>query len=308
MLSIRTLLSEQELADAWIHSLSQHRIEEKFFYWFPLSVRAWLDLCSDSEYRNYIRSRSLISQQAPDIAPVVGEVEVISLGSGQGDKDALLLEALASKGEVSYRPVDASLSLLELALAEAGALGIPAEGVKADFTDIDHLRQISAIAGSPKLWMMIGNTLGSMDPRTGAKMISSVMQPGDWALLDGELHGDETTLKGYDNPINRRFAWGPLNSIGITEADGEIAFAIGQEPDDEGLFKLSKSFTASRDLDVVMSAEAMHLPKGTIVQMSHSYKYGQGRLDDIAAQAGLQIERKTESEDGRFTMILARKG
>ena len=85
MIPIHTLLTENALADDFVSSFVARRLDEKFFYWFPLSVRAWLALCSDGAYRNFVRSRSLIARSATDLAAVVQSesLEVVSLGSGQ---------------------------------------------------------------------------------------------------------------------------------------------------------------------------------------------------------------------------------
>src|SRR5712691_11258346 len=82
---VRSLLTEKELADEFVAAFASRLLPEKFFYWFPLSVRAWLDLCSDGDYRNYVRSRSLIATSCSDLAALVapGPLEVLSLGSGQ---------------------------------------------------------------------------------------------------------------------------------------------------------------------------------------------------------------------------------
>src|SRR5213078_1634572 len=97
MISIHALLTENALADEFVSAFHARRFAEKFFYWFPLSVRAWLALCSDGAYRNYVRSRSLIAQSADQLAGFVrpGSLEVVSLGSGQGDKDLLIMNALS---------------------------------------------------------------------------------------------------------------------------------------------------------------------------------------------------------------------
>ena len=55
VITVTALVTERQLADEFVASLRARRLAEKFFYWFPLSVRAWLELCSDSEYRNYVR-------------------------------------------------------------------------------------------------------------------------------------------------------------------------------------------------------------------------------------------------------------
>src|SRR6266568_8193745 len=133
MIPIHALLTENDLADEFVSAFQARRLPEKFFYWFPLSVRAWLALCSDGAYRNFVRSRSLIAQSAHDLARYAppGPLEVLSIGSGQGDKDLLLLEALRENGtRVSYVPVDASQALLEMACGGALGVGFPALGIK----------------------------------------------------------------------------------------------------------------------------------------------------------------------------------
>src|SRR5256714_14667897 len=137
MIAIHVLLTENQLAAEFVAAFEARSLPEKFFYWSPLSVRAWLALCSDGAYRNFVRSRSLIARSGAELARLfpVAPLEVVSLGAGQGDKDLLLLEALRARGvRVSYVPVDTSQALLEMACAGALSAGFPARGVKAGFT------------------------------------------------------------------------------------------------------------------------------------------------------------------------------
>ncbi len=228
MIAIQALLTENELADDFVASFRARRLAERFFYWFPLSVRAWLALCSDGAYRNFVRSRSLIAQSARDLArlTVLGPLEVLSLGSGQGDKDLLLLDALRENGtRASYVPVDASQALLEMACGGAQGAGFPALGIKADFSRADHLAALAADPESPpRLIMVVGNTLGAFDPIAEARALRGLLRREDLLIVDGELYAGAQTVAGYDNPLNRRFAWAPLAAVGIGEADGDIVF------------------------------------------------------------------------------------
>src|SRR3989454_5303332 len=127
-------------------TLFRSRLPEKFFYWFPLSVRAWLALCSDGAYRNFVRSRSLIARSAAELARLFppGPPEVLSLGAGQGDKDLILLEAMREHGvRVSYVPVDTSQALLEMACGGALRARFPAQGIKADVTRPEHMAALA---------------------------------------------------------------------------------------------------------------------------------------------------------------------
>ena len=309
MIAIHALLTETDLADEFVAAFRARRFAEKFFYWFPLSVRAWLALCSDGAYRNYVRSRSLIAQSADDLARLVhpGPLEVMSLGSGQGDKDLLLINALQAHGvRVSYLPVDTSQALLELACQGAVGAGLPVQGIKADFTRPDHLAALAADSHTPpRLVLLLGNTLGAFDPLAAARQLRALLRPHDLLLVDGEIYAAQHTVAGYDNPLNRRFAWAPLVAVGITEQDGELVFEDGVDARLPGLHPLAKHFRAARDVVAQVGGESLMLSAGERLEMNHSYKYDADTFQRILAGAGLAARWRGLSDDARFLMVLA---
>ncbi|OLD96385.1 MAG: hypothetical protein DMD31_12100 [Gemmatimonadetes bacterium] len=309
MIAIHSLLTENELADEFVAAFQARRFAEKFFYWFPLSVRAWLALCSDGAYRNYVRSRSLIAQSADDLARTVspGPLEVLSLGSGQGDKDLLLMNALRQRGvRVSYVPVDTSQALLELACQGAMGAGLPAQGIKADFTRPDHLAALApAPETPPRLVLLLGNTLGAFDPLAEARELRSLLRPHDSLIVDGEIYAAQQTVAGYDNPLNRRFAWAPLVAVGITEQDGDLVFEDGVDARLPGLHPLAKHFRATRDVAARMGGESLTLSAGERIDLNHSYKYDAATFLRILADAGFAVRWRGTSDDARFQMVLA---
>src|SRR5881296_430373 len=274
MISIQALLTENDLADEFVRAFGERRLPEKFFYWFPLSVRAWLALCSDGAYRNFVRSRSLMARARADLARLlpVAPLEVVSLGAGQGDKDLLLLEALRERGlRVSYVPVDTSQALLEMACAGALGAGFPAQGIKADFTKPAHLAALAAEPEAPRrLILLIGNTLGAFDPIAEARELARLLRPDDVLLVDGEIYAGDTTVAGYDNPLNRRFAWAPLNAVGIRDTDGELVFEAADDPRLPGLHLIPKHFLAGRDVEALLGGEALRSEEHTSELQSHS--------------------------------------
>lgn len=309
MIPIHALLTENELAGEFVSSFKARRLAEKFFYWFPLSVRAWLALCSDGAYRNFVRSRSLIARSADQLARhfAPGPLEVLSLGSGQGDKDLILLKALRAHAvRVSYLPVDTSQALLEMACGGALGAGLAAHGIKADFTKPAQLAALGAQPETPpRLVLLLGNTLGAFDPIALARELAALLRAGDLLLVDGEIYAAESTLAGYDNPLNRRFAWAPLHAVGIRDGDGELVFEAKHDPRLSGLHFILKHFRAGRDLDALMGGELLRLAAGDRLDMNHSYKYAADTFLRILTAAGLAARWQGTSDDDRFLMVLA---
>jgi uncharacterized SAM-dependent methyltransferase len=315
-LPIQVVLTESELARDFLTALEQRDIPEKFFYWFPLSVRAWLALCAGGDaagYRNFDRSRELIERRAREIAERTrpGVVEVISLGAGQGDKDRVVLDALAQLGrEVRYRPVDASIGLLEMAVHDAMRSGHATIGVKADFTNADHLASVGAtsdVHDGTRMVLMLGNTLGAFDPLELAQQLAALLRAGDLAVVDGELFAGEETLAGYDNPVNRRFALAPLAAAGLTPADGELVFTTTRDARRAGLFRVEKHFTARHDVRLSVAGESVLLRGAERLSMSPSHKYDEPAFLSILKEAHLSPVAIHRSDDGRFVMAIVQQ-
>lgn len=311
MLTTRVLLTEDQLAQDFLLALARRELPEKYFYWFPTSVRAWLNLCGDGAYRNYVRSHDLMRAHAAALVAHLpeGDATVVSLGAGQGDKDRLVLEEIRASGRRPYYvPVDASQSLLEMACGAATAAGLPCQGVKADVADAGQLAAVAEAApAGPRLLMMLGNTLGAFDPPEYARHLARLLRADDHLLLDGEIFSDTGTLAGYDNPLNRQFAFGPLRGVGLVEPDdGVLQFETIADDRHAGLFRLHKHFLPARDLTLNVAGETVRWREGERVEMNWSCKYARETFLALLADAELVPAARYFSADERFVMALAR--
>jgi uncharacterized SAM-dependent methyltransferase len=303
--SVQVLLREDEIAAGFAAAFARRFLDEKFFYWLPASVSAWVDLISAPEYRNANRALRLLAASAPELIGRWPEADTLcGLGCGEGSKDKIVLQAFQQAEQpLAYVAVDFSQSLLELALAASEGSALSARGIKLDIMADDHLQALSG-QGSSCIFATLGNTLGAFDPLQFPERLRRIMRPADRALFDGEVFDRESTLSGYDNPTNRRFAFGPLAALGLTEQDGKLNFEL--RPGRQGIHEVAKYFLAGRDLELRIGPTVMHLKKDEKVVMSSSIKYDEPVFFALIERVGFEVELRKKSEDGKFLLAAAR--
>jgi len=248
-MNIEVFLTEAEIAQEFAESLEARDLPEKFFYWFPRSVRAWLDISQNSTAAGFRQCWENVSDHAQNLtADANSTMSVISFGSGDGAKDRVLIKALERAGRsAKYFPVDASQTLLELACSAAEDAEIETMGIKADISSPMHLVLASDAAESPKTFLVAGNTLGGFDPLDQVRHLAECMHSTDRLIIDGEIF-HEAVLARSEDPATRRFALAPLATVGVAEDDGELRFEHKRDDRHSGLHLVTRFFRAERDL------------------------------------------------------------
>jgi uncharacterized SAM-dependent methyltransferase len=304
-LAIEVLLREEEIAVQLQQALARRFLDERFFYWLPPSVQAWVELTRSAEYRNSNRAVQVLSANAGNVARMWPEAQSLcSLGCGEGSKDRILLHAYAEAGKaLEYVAADFSQALLELALAGADGTARTRRGVKFDVAEDAQLRVLSG-NGQATIYAVLGNTLGAFGALQFPARLREIMAPGDRVLFDGEIFDEATTLAGYDNPTNRRFAFSPLAGVGLTERDGELHFELRRGKG--GIHEVAKFFMAARDLEVRLAGASLRLQAGEKILMSSSIKYDEDAFYPLIENGGFVIELAAKSEDGKFLLAGAR--
>ncbi|MES4784919.1 MAG: hypothetical protein C4294_02900 [Nitrospiraceae bacterium] len=232
---------------------------------------------------------------------------MISLGAGQGTKDRHLLIGFGKNGrEVTYIPVDSGQTLLEMACASAEECGVNHRGLKADITNPDHLAQLTPKPGDPpRLLLMIGNTLGAFDPPEMLRRLRGLVREGDLLLVDGELGNDAGTRAGYEHSANRAFAFAPLQSIGIQEQNGTLAFESIEDVR-PGLHRIEKYFRVEADMTLRIGGEPISFQAGECIRMNHSGKFERQAFLTMLTDSRFEPIVELLSEDNRLLMVLAK--
>jgi hypothetical protein len=301
-MNIEVLLTEAEIASEFAEALEARDLPEKFFYWSPLSVRAWLDLSQDTPADTQRKAWSAVGAAAEKLArQFQGPVSVVSFGAGDGAKDVLLLKSLQRAGlQVKYFPVDASQAFLELACAAGEDAEIESLGIKADIASPVHLVLACDAAESPKLYLMAGNTLGGFDPLDQLRHLAECLHTEDRLIVDGELF--DTASADLDRrPLMHRFALAPLACMGISEEDGELRIEHKQDERHAGLHMLTRHFHAGRDLHLTVGGQAVTMQRGERVFLNFRYLYTPEAFRWLVSRhAGLKIIEEIIDIDARM--------
>ena len=305
-MNIEVLLTEAEIADEFSESMEARDLPEKFFYWSAPSVKAWLALAGRSE--DLLRPTwDALARKVPDLTKTFGKnVPLISFGAGDGARDRMLLKALATAGRaVKYYPVDASQTLLETACAGAEDDEIDTMGIKADISSPMHLLLAADVSEAPRLFLMVGNTLGGFDPLDQIRHLANCIHKGDILILDANLHAGSPVEPSEEQ---RRFAFAPLSAAGLTFDDGQLEYAEKADDRLDGLYMLTRRFHASRDLRMLAMGREVPIARGERIMLNFRYLFSKEALRWLLTEhAGLRIVKEMPSGDGSFVTAVCIK-
>jgi len=298
-MNIEVLLTEAEIAEEFAESFEARDLPEKFFYWSNPSVKAWQALAARSEEQLRGTWESLAAKAADLTKPFGRKTPVISFGAGDGAKDRVLIKALADAGrEVKYFPVDASQTLLEMACAAAEDDDCEVLGVKADISSPMHMVLAADVSEAPRLFLMVGNTLGGFDPLDQIRHVAQIVHKGDILIVDAHLHAGSPIEPTEEQ---RRFVFAPLASAGIVPDDGVLEFSDRADDRLDGLFMLTRRFQASRDLRVLVGGRENSIARGERILLNFRYLFSKEAFRWLlTSHAGLKVVGEMASADGRF--------
>jgi len=218
MLELKRLLKAREIVPA------------KYLYWTELGSRRWLEICERDSYRFFRDSSDLLREKAHEIvACVIGatgtaELDLISLGSGDGSKDHLLLDSiiksLSDDQRVYYYPIDISDSMIVQAVRTAVGSCVEKDKVSlkaivADFTQMRELQKVFEERPNPNVFSILGNTIGNNDELAVIEALVDGMFPGDILLVEINV-GKSGNVDGFvQDEVTMRADFVPLEVIGV---------------------------------------------------------------------------------------------
>lgn len=289
-------------------------LSPKYFY-DALGSKLFEAICELPEYYVTRAETEIFLGYAREIAgSLCGPVRMVELGSGDGQKTRLLIEALLGRqGRLDYLPVDISRPAIEQS-GEKLLFAYPELRIEAWVGEfIPTLRALARQAPAPPgtrtLVLFLGSTLGNLEPDERTGLLSAVrdlLRPGDSFLLGVDLRKAESVLvPAYDDPLGVTAAFN-LNLLGRInrELGGGFdlaAFRHRARWNDE-LSRIEMHLESLRDQTVPIRGLGLEVSfaAGETIHTESSYKFETGQIERLAAATGFELRRAWTDGERRF--------
>jgi hypothetical protein len=200
-------------------------IPSRYHYSSDAGADNWLRLCREPTYRHHIVTTEFWADSRGDgmAALVVDELgsetfDLISLGPGDGQKDAELVDSwLAAGADVMYYPYDVSLPLASRAVQRVRdrAMGqrgdrLRIKAVLADFHHFSTMRRVFDHRPAPNVVALLGS-LGNLSREVAfLRDLRDTLTPNDLVVIEVRLKSPRGVPE-MDSKSSLQFDFGPLD-------------------------------------------------------------------------------------------------
>lgn len=228
------------------------------------------------------------------------EVVAAELGSGSGKKTRYILEALASRQQIYYCPIEISptaLAMCERELRDIDCLSIV--GFEREY--LDGLREVAARRqdGAHLLVMFLGSTIGNFDRPADVKFLREIrrtLQPGDSLLLGTDLEKPlHQLIAAYDDALGVTAAFN-LNLLARINRELEADFDLAQFEHEARFNQESRSIEMhlksriDQTVSIPRAEISVRFFAGETIWTETTHKYSRHELLQMAMAAGFRCE------------------
>ncbi|MCI0342754.1 MAG: L-histidine N(alpha)-methyltransferase [Planctomycetales bacterium] len=244
---------------------------------------------------------------------------LVELGSGSAEKTRLLLDPMLRDGrEATYVPVDLSRSAL-VAAAEALATAFPGLSVRGHVADYAGAARVvrDERAGGRTTVLLLGSNVGNFDPaeaRAFFRGLAAELRADDRLVVGFDMEKDLRVLEpAYDDAAG---VTADFNRNVLARVNAELAgeFRLDRFRHvafyDRAAGRIEMHLESDRDQEVPIAALGMRarLRKGERIHTENSYKFTRERIERLAADSGLRLDRTWTDGRGWFSEVRFARG
>lgn len=297
-------------------ALLQRRIPPKFHYESARQGRAWLRVHESlSPARTDPQCQAAYEQGLAAAADLLGagEVEVLALGCGGGQKEVALVEHLQHRGAtVQLTACDVSTGLVITTLQRAMRV-LPADrgrGLVCDLTCAEGLSGFLGGHGARRLVTFFG-LVPNFEPEETTAVLRSILRAGDRLLCSANLApGDDypagvrAILPQYDNEPTRRWLSLLLEDLGLESADGTLRFTVEPAQRRPDLLRIAARFELHRAATAWVERQPVALRQGETVALFFSYRHTPATVTSLLGGLALRLRGQWLSQDASEGVFL----
>lgn len=314
----------EALTEAFKESLRLRQMNPKFLYNTAKQTELWLRVhemfCplyqadeSQDVYRN------AFTRLAEDLK-AEASVEILSLGCGNGQKEARLIRALRRMNpaiRVDFVGVDVSTGLALIARDAAIAAGVEAERCRPFVMDLGFTKDwqralkpvLTRTQTGPRIVAFFG-MMPNFPPLVAFPQLAALCGPEDSLILSANLspgavyaEGVQRVFPQYDNEPTREWLLSVLLDVGIDRNAGRLELGIKDCPDGTGLMRIEANFIFTRGIEIRYGGDQWHFAEGERFLLFYSYRH---TVDSISRLLNMHEMKLVESwinatgEEGAF--------
>ena len=279
------------IEEAFCASLQSRRMNHKFHYDTPKQALRWLRVHEAfSPARQDKSCQAAYDECALAAATLLGrgDVEVVSLGCGGGQKEVALLRALRASRpsrRVRYVPTDVSVSLTLIAREKALAAGISAADCAPLVLDLartgdwTQALQTALTPGVQRVITFFG-MLPNFSQTDVLPRLAGLVGPKDALLVSANLApgkdyaaGVRKILPSYDNALTTEWLFSVLADLGVEQSDGRMEFHVTRCPEGSGLLRVEADFVFRRSCTLHYVGKEWRCQRGERFGLFFSYRH-----------------------------------
>ncbi len=319
---INIQLSAEMMDRKFLEALRSRTLPSEFLYWGKEETQQWLKVCHSKQFDVYKKGLTLIQKSFRKITQIlekrkdVTQLNLISLGVGNGAKDNYIIQELSKLCKLKYFPVDISLDMLHYGLASMDNKKIETSGFISNFKMFAEISQcVRQDQNAPHFISLLGNTLGNFGQVEILNGLRQGMEADDYLLLEvtmrkesgSKLHGEDVTpiVQAYNNEDYRNFIFSPLLKAGFSRSDGVIEVEYGPHQFYPKLYSIEIWFHLTKDKVARYKNEEIVFKKDERILLVTSHKYTSDNIKELLDGNGFEVVHFALSEDGNSGLILS---